>query len=318
MQAIDRLGSMSRAAAALGISQPAISQHLRRTEERLGLRLVVRTDGATRLSEAGRAILSIAEPVTQSLRFVADRLEEIRSLGSGRLRMTGFSSASALMPRLLRSIAAAHPDVTITYEEREPLDALEAVTAGDSDLAVLYRYASVPLEAEWLAQDELHVQSLFHDELYAAIGPGHPLVDAEMIALEDLEDDDWLLPSGPERACMIELCRAAGFVPATTFCADNVAATLAMVQEGGPVTLVPRLALHSTQLPRDVALRRLASRPAREVVVASSALHHGLPLVQTVAGDLRAMQIDAWPITPMIGQQRTTGTRRTSSPGRST
>lgn len=298
VQAIETGGSMSRAAAMLGVSQPAISQHLRRAEDRLGLRLVERSERSARLSEAGRAILAVAGSVSQGLRFVSERLDEIRSIGSGRLRMTGFSSVSSIMPRLLRSIAAAHPEVSITYEENEPLDGLELVTAGERDLAVIYRYAGVPLEAEWLSYDDLHVQTLFTDELYVVLGPGHPLSDAEKPTLSEFEDDEWLLPAGPERSGMVELCRLAGFSPSSSFASDNVAARLAMVSARGSVTFVPRIALHGGVIPRDVTFRRLSPRLSREVCVVSSALHNALPLVEAVTSELRALQIDTWPVGP--------------------
>jgi len=296
VQAIDRGGSLSRAATLLGISQPAISQHLRRAEDRLGLRLVDRSERSVRLSEAGRAVLSVAEPVSQSLRFVSERLEEIRALGSGRLRMTGFAAVSRLMPRLLRSMTAAEPNAAIGYDEKDPLAALESVTAGDHDLAVIYRYAASPLSADWLAEDELHVRPLLLDELYCALGPGHPLIDAEHLGLSDLRDDEWALPSGPEGAAVTTVCRAVGFTPSASFASDSVAARLAVVQERGSVTVVARFDLHGLPVPRDVVLRRLSSRPTREICAVSSALHHEIPLVQTVVSELRALQIGNWPL----------------------
>lgn len=63
--AIDQAGSITGAARLLGYSQPAISQHLRRAEPRLGVPLVARADRVSRLTDAGRVILRVAPGINR-------------------------------------------------------------------------------------------------------------------------------------------------------------------------------------------------------------------------------------------------------------
>ncbi|NUT59258.1 MAG: LysR family transcriptional regulator, partial [Agromyces sp.] len=111
-------GSLTAAAEALGYSQPAVSQQLRRFEERTGIALVERVGRGIRLTQSGRVLARHANAVATALEAAAGELAEIRGLRAGRVRLVAFPSASAsLVPRLISALGAAHPGVAVTYVE---------------------------------------------------------------------------------------------------------------------------------------------------------------------------------------------------------
>src|SRR6478752_2119096 len=141
VRAIADEGSITRAAAALGYSQPAVSQHLRRLETRIGLPVVARAGRGVRLTEAGRVLARHALAVTTALDAAAGELDDLRGLRTGRVRLAGFPSASSsIVPRLLSTMEAAHPGVRITYLEAEPPEAVDAVRKQTADLAITFGY----------------------------------------------------------------------------------------------------------------------------------------------------------------------------------
>src|SRR6478609_8137559 len=113
VKAIADEGSITGAAAALGYSQPAVSQQLKRLEERLGVALVERVGRSVRLTEAGRILARNAPAVTTALDAAAGELAELRGLRAGRVRLVGFPSASpTVIPRLLADLALHHSGIS--------------------------------------------------------------------------------------------------------------------------------------------------------------------------------------------------------------
>ena len=116
VKAIADEGSITAAADALGYSQPAVSQQLKRAEVRLGLALIERVGRGVRLTEAGRVLARHAPSVTSALDAAAGELAELQGLRSGRVRLVAFPSASpTIVPRLLarpgRAASRNHGDV---------------------------------------------------------------------------------------------------------------------------------------------------------------------------------------------------------------
>jgi len=111
MRAIAETGSITAAAASLGYSQPAVSQQVRRIESRVGMPVVERVGRRVRLTEAGAVLARHADAVARSIDAASDELAQLRGLTSGRVRLTGFPSASpTLVPRCLRRFPTRLPD----------------------------------------------------------------------------------------------------------------------------------------------------------------------------------------------------------------
>jgi DNA-binding transcriptional LysR family regulator len=112
--AVARRGGFAPAAAELGMSPSAVSHAVRLVEERIGQPLFARTTRSVALTEAGRALVAIAEP---ALGDIAERMERIRAVkgrASGLLRLNTSRVALtlALLP-VLTAMAERYPDVTV-------------------------------------------------------------------------------------------------------------------------------------------------------------------------------------------------------------
>src|ERR1700709_1177073 len=136
VRAIAETGSITAAARELGFSQPAISQHLQRTEARLGVPLVIRAGRGIRLTEAGQLLARHAVTIASALDAASGDLAELAGMRTGTASIAALATApSTIIPRLLRTMAERHPGILLTYVEAEPPEALAMLRDGSIDLA---------------------------------------------------------------------------------------------------------------------------------------------------------------------------------------
>ncbi|MCE2001058.1 LysR family transcriptional regulator [Enterobacter asburiae] len=106
--------SFTRAAARLGMAQSALSQIVRRTEERLGLRLLTRTTRSVVPTEAGEHLLSILGPMLNDLTSALTSLGDLRDRPSGTIRITTVEhAAKTILLPAMRTLLKSHPDINV-------------------------------------------------------------------------------------------------------------------------------------------------------------------------------------------------------------
>src|SRR5690349_5842883 len=118
LRAIADAGTITAAAAVLGHSQPAVSQHVRRLERRLGTALLDRTGRTIRLTEAGEVLARHGSTVGAALRAAEAEVAALAGLQAGRVRLVAFPSATAtILPVALADLRRRHPGLTVTLDE---------------------------------------------------------------------------------------------------------------------------------------------------------------------------------------------------------
>ncbi|WP_374393919.1 LysR family transcriptional regulator [Tabrizicola sp.] len=111
---VARERSFTRAAAQLGVSASALSQTLRKLEDRLGIRLLTRTTRSVSPTEAGQRLLATILPRFDEIRTELDRLSIYRDTPAGTIRITAseYAAERVLWPRLA-PVLRANPDITL-------------------------------------------------------------------------------------------------------------------------------------------------------------------------------------------------------------
>ena len=249
VKAIADAGSITRAAAALGYSQPAVSQFLKRLERRLGVAVVERVGRSVRLTEAGRVLARHATAVTTALDAAAGELAELRGLRTARVRLMAFPSASpSVVPRLLADLAQRHPGISVTYVEAEPPEAVDAVREDRTDIALTFSYPGDRDDPHGVSARGLAVRTMGADDLLAVLPAGHPATGAGAIDVAALSGEDWIAGCPRCRGHLLEVCGRAGFTPRIAFETDNVVAVESLVAQGIGVATLPRMAIDSFPL----------------------------------------------------------------------
>ncbi len=290
VRAIADEGSITGAATALGYSQPAISQQVKRMEQRLGMPLVERVGRRLRLTEAGRVLARHAPAVTMALDAAAGELAELRGLRKARVRLVGFPSASpTIVPRLLRELSASTPGLTVTYVEAEPPEAVDAVREDHADIAVTFSYPGDREDPHGDSARGLAVRAIGTDELMLVLPEGHPAARADQVDVTALAGENWIAGCPRCRGHLLEMCGRAGFAPHITFETDNVAAVEGLVAQGIGVATLPRLAVASFPPVAGILMRPLPAGEQRSLHVVTAHGADRVPAVRVVIDALESV-----------------------------
>jgi DNA-binding transcriptional LysR family regulator len=238
-------GSFSGAAAALGYTQSAVSQQIAALERETGLHLLDRGTRPVSLTEAGRALLSAAEPIFGHMSQAEQIVAELAEVRAGQLRLAAFPSAcSTIVPEAIALVRSEHPDTDVRLVEGEPDDAARLLKAGEVDLAVAYTYPAL----DEVHEPGLEETPLFDEALQLVLPKGHRLLRHDTVRLRDLATERWIVPpadgpSGGYRLMLVAACHGAGFEPRIAFEIEDTRAGEALVAESLGVALLPELAL---------------------------------------------------------------------------
>jgi len=287
VKAIADEGSITGAAVALGYSQPAISQQLKRLEERLGLPLVERVGRSVRLTEAGRILARHAPSVTTALDAAAGEIAELRGLRAGRVRLVGFPSASpTIVPRLLADLEANHAGVAVTYLEAEPPEAVDAVREDRADIALTFSYPGDRDDPHVASAHGLSVKAIGSDDLLMVLPAGHAAAARGRVDVATLAGEKWIAGCPRCRGHLLQLCARAGFEPHIAFETDNSVAVEGLVAQGIGVATLPRMAVASFPLLPGVVTVPLPPAEARTINVVTA---HGADRVPAIRVTLAAI-----------------------------
>ncbi|MFJ6544587.1 LysR substrate-binding domain-containing protein [Streptomyces sp. NPDC003656] len=237
------------AAAAIGMSQPALSGAVSALEETLGVTLVERTTRKVLLSPAGERLVVRARAVLDEVGALLEEAEAVRAPFTGVLRLGVIPTvAPYLLPTVLRLVHERYPQLDLQVHEEQTANLVEGLHSGRLDLLLL----AVPLAVPGVAELPLF------DEDFVLVTPlDHPLGGGDNIPREALKELNLLLLD--EGHCLrdqaLEICREAGREfrgagrggrPATapvTTTAAGLSTLVQLVAGGLGCTLLPRTAM---------------------------------------------------------------------------
>ncbi|GED85032.1 hydrogen peroxide-inducible genes activator [Streptomyces sp. 6-11-2] len=226
------------AAAAIGMSQPALSGAVSSLEEALGVTLLERTTRKVLLSPAGERLAVRAKAVLGEVGALLEEAEAVRAPFTGVLRLGVIPTvAPYLLPTVLRLVHDRYPDLDLQVHEEQTANLLDGLAGGRLDLLLL----AVPLGVPGVVELPLF------DEDFVLVTPlDHRLGGREGIPREALKELNLLLLD--EGHCLrdqaLDICREAGRenAPVTTTAA-GLSTLVQLVAGGLGCTLLPRTAL---------------------------------------------------------------------------
>ncbi|MFC7305184.1 LysR substrate-binding domain-containing protein [Streptomyces monticola] len=226
------------AAAAIGMSQPALSGAVSALEDVLGVRLLERTTRKVLLSPAGERLAVRAKVVLEAVGELIEEAEAVRGPFTGALRLGVIPTvAPYLLPTVLRLVHDRYPDLDLQVHEEQTSSLVDGLLAGRLDLLLL----AVPLGVPGVTELPLF------DEDFVLVTPlDHWLGGREGIPREALRELNLLLLD--EGHCLrdqaLDICREAGRgdLPVTTTAA-GLSTLVQLVAGGLGVTLLPRTAV---------------------------------------------------------------------------
>ena len=187
---IVKLGTLTRAAEALFLSQPTVTLQLQALERELGVPLLERRRRRINLTDAGEALYELARPLVEGWdNLDRDFQARVKGLTAGRLTIAaGASTIQYLLPELVRRYREAFPAVHLQLANVTGRDGLALLRADEADFAI-GSMLDVPNDIAWAP--------LRHFDPMLITPLDHPLAHKADIALEDLSPYGLILP--PQR-----------------------------------------------------------------------------------------------------------------------
>jgi len=161
---LDRHGSVSGAARAVGIGQPSASEHVRILERAAGQRLVERNGRGSRLTEAGRVLASSASQALATLAAGEEELHALAGLDAGTVHIGASTTPGVyLLPDTLGCFRRDHPNVSVEVEIAATGEIIERLLAGRIQLALV---------GETTVDDRVELEPFLADEIVGVAKPG--------------------------------------------------------------------------------------------------------------------------------------------------
>lgn len=276
-------GSVSGAARALSISQSSVTEAIQALEVDLGVTLFERRARGLDLTHKGSLFLRNA---TQILRDVSNARMAFREDAALKGRMSlGVTSlvAGYVLSELLSRFRRAWPQVELSAIEDSADYLQHLLIGGELDVVVL-------LASSIRDRAALHVESLLVSPYRLWLPSGHPLAEAESIALDDLAGEQLIVLTVDEIEESTRAMMAALSVrPAIAFRTRSVEAVRSLVATGAGVALLPSLVYRPWSLEGDRIEIRDASGDLPSVQVALC-WRRGAPLSDAARSFLRSAQ----------------------------
>lgn len=237
LDAVARAGSVTRAAALLHMTGPAVSQQLRRIEAEAGATVVEPDGRGVRLTSKGKLLAEYAHQVAELMQQADNDLHRDEAQVA-HLRMAAIASVirglvTAHLPAFLRT----HPRVRVSIEDGETSDHLEQLAAGRFDLVLAESWSTAPLRLP----AGIRARQLYREPLYLALPADHPLGDRRRLDIRDMGEERWATCARGSDAhtALVQDARQHGIELDMSYHVADPITQLALVRAGLAVACLP-------------------------------------------------------------------------------
>ncbi|REF25542.1 LysR family transcriptional regulator [Xenorhabdus cabanillasii] len=223
----------TRAAAALHVSQPALSQQVKLLEESLGIQLFDRSGRNTRLTDAGEVYLQYVRRAFQALDEGKRAIHDVEDLSRGSLRVAVTPTfITYFIGPLVAEFYARFPNITLQIQEisQERMEGL--LINDDLDIGIAFDDGDSP---------EITSRVLLTEKLTLVVARHHPLAQQHHITLNELNDEKLILLSAEfaTRAQIDRSFRQMGLHPQVQMEMNSISAVLEVIRRTSLSTLLP-------------------------------------------------------------------------------
>lgn len=258
-RAVVASGSVNAAAANLGYTPSAVSQHVTALQRETGLVLLARNGRGVEPTATGLTLAGRIDGVLAHLGDVEALVSDLRAGRTGTLSVAYFASVGAAwMPTVTRALLRDFPDLRLALELRDDFPTGSAKRP-DVQIAVA--------GPDFTGTREARAHHLLDDPYVAVVPATHPLAGRPEIELAALAAESWIdndFARGWCRDNLLQTCQSAGFSPSFRVEAHDYPTAIAFVDAGIGITVLPRLG--ATRLPAGVAVVPVtAPTPVRSI-----------------------------------------------------
>lgn len=206
-EAIVRLGSFTRAAEELFLTQPTVSMQIKKLTEAMGLPLFEHVGRNVEPTEAGMELYAACSKVFDTLSNLEMKIDDLKGMKRGRLSIAGITMAKYLAPEILGEFSRLYPGIELALKVTNRERVIERMLENKDDLYILGQMTDYETEVE------MHP---FSPNPLVVLAPrDHPLVGKKNIPLEDIAKEPFIIrePGSGIRDATMRTFAAKGLQP---------------------------------------------------------------------------------------------------------
>ncbi|MDM5238708.1 LysR family transcriptional regulator [Bacillus cereus] len=263
------LGSFTKAAGVLNMTQPAVSHAISSIESELGVTILIRdkrkglivTDVGNRILVHIREILNGVEKIEQEV-----AMEKGHEVGT--IRIGSFPSASAyFLPKMINIFREKYPKLQLVLCEGALKEVEDWLLSRVIDIGIVI-----------LPNKDMEIVPVTKGKMVVVLREDHPLCKKRSITINDLENEPIILFKGGYEPPIIDMFKQANVPLRVEYAVSTVTTSLNMIQEGLGIAILAELSL--TNLPKNVQTRELEPKVWREIALAVPSLKEASLAVQ--------------------------------------
>ncbi|CAM3685299.1 LysR family transcriptional regulator [Cohnella lubricantis] len=264
------LGSFTKAAEKLNMTQSAVSHAVAGLESDWGITLLIRD------RKNGLILTEVGQKTLISIREILNQMEKIKqevafasNLEVGTIRIGSFSSASScLLPKMVAKFHQKHPNIEFIFFEGTYEEIREWIETGVVDIGFVVQPT---------LETNLHIVPVIKDQMVVAFPDGHHFQKKETIDAQDIQEEPFIMPKGVYRTHVEEIFNQANIKPQIRFEVQDCNTIVNMVQEGLGITIGPELFLKNQT---KIKTRNLKRIKWRSIALACPSIQGASPAVQ--------------------------------------
>ncbi|MDY0393775.1 LysR family transcriptional regulator [Virgibacillus halophilus] len=231
-EAVSRNKKFILAAEELHISQPALSNTIKRLEKKVGYKLLERSTKELSLTELGQVFNNHVCHLLSQFDNTVDDLEQIKISGGGKLKIGIIESSRYLMPQIIKQFKQVYPEIGIQIMEMSPVAIEEALNNYDIHLGIT---------SDIKSDHKLTYSSIKQEQLSLAIPMNHKFANLTSINMIDLQEETLIhsLSGFGIRKIIVDACNTAGFKPHILYETESLELASNLVEIGIGVSVMP-------------------------------------------------------------------------------
>lgn len=251
IQTIAEEGNISSSSTRLFLTKSAISHQLRELEEQLGFKVFHRTRNRWRLTEEGEALHELATEVLTRIENGFQHIQRIQEGAKGTIRIsTECYSFYQGLPSFIQKMAVLYPDIYVHLILDATHQPITKLLANEIDMAIVTSRPS---------SDQLASIALYEDEIFAIMHEEHPLSHQTIIEAGDFSDIHLIIHSFPLETVSVyqQFLQPNQIHPVQISAIPLTEVSLEMIKTNMGIMCMPKWALTSFQLPKELVFKRL-------------------------------------------------------------
>lgn len=227
--------NITKAAATLSISEPALSRAISKLEVQLGFPLFDRRGKGIHLNRSGRTFLYYAEKALEDLSRGQQAVQDLLDAKQGTIFL-GFmhSLGISLLPKLLKNFLVEFPQVEFKLYQHNATVLLQQLLDGKTDLSICMGFNSYH-DITW--------EPLFTEDLFAALPTGHPWAHNDTVSLKALATQPFISFKQDlgMRILTDQIFNKLHCAPHIVFEGDDIITVAGLVEAGLGLSLLPKI-----------------------------------------------------------------------------